>query len=191
MKKALLIFAAAGSLLLTSCDNREKIEGAWESSPMKLDVPGTATSSATISYVFGQDGSVTLSSDINLTEPVNRQVDEALMEYQVSVSATASIQGKWQYVQDENDEVVIVLDDNSFTLNIDPDAVTFSQNILDGQQTPETETMKQQAIEKYTAMLTPAMKAYFTRFGRLDDIKVQKGFLNCEISDTDYIFRAI
>lgn len=158
---------------------------------MKLDVPGTATSSATISYVFGQDGSVTLSSDINLTEPVNRQVDEALMEYQVSVSATASIQGKWQYVQDENDEVVIVLDDNSFTLNIDPDAVTFSQNILDGQQTPETETMKQQAIEKYTAMLTPAMKAYFTRFGRLDDIKVQKGFLNCEISDTDYIFRAI
>lgn len=85
MKKALLIFATAGSLLLTSCDNREKIEGAWESSPMKLDMPGTATSSATLSYVFNQDGSVSMSSDINLTEPANKQVDETLIEYQVSV----------------------------------------------------------------------------------------------------------
>lgn len=186
-----MIFAAIGGLFLTSCDNREKIEGSWESSPMKLDVPGTATSSATMNYVFGQDGSVTLSSEINLTEPQNKQVDEVLMEYQVSVSATASIHGTWQYAHDENDEVAIVFDDNSFTLNIDPEAVTFSQNILDGDQTPETEAMKSQAIEKYNAMLTPVMKARFTAFGRLDDIKVQKNFLNCEIDDHDYIFRAI
>ncbi len=191
MKRALLIFAAAGSLLLTSCDNREKIEGAWESSLMKLDVPGTATSTSTLSYVFNQDGSVTLSSDINLTEPINKQVDEIDLAYQVSVSATASIQGTWQYAQDENDEVVITLDDNSFTLNIDPEAVTFSQNLLDGQQAPETETMKQQVIEKYNALLTPTAKAYFARFGRLDDIKVQKNLLNCEIAGSDYIFRAI
>lgn len=191
MNRALLIFAAAGSLLLSGCDNREKIEGAWESSPMKLDVPGTATSSATLSYVFNQDGSVAMSSDINLTEPMNKQVDEMDMAYQVSVSATASIRGTWQYAHDENDEVVIVLDDNSFSLNIDPEAVTFSQNLLDGQQAPETEAMKQQAMEKYNAMLTPTMKAYFTRFGKLDDIKVQKDFLNCEIGDHDYIFRAL
>ncbi len=191
MNRALLIFAAAGSLLLSSCDNRAKIEGAWESSPMKLDVPGTATSSATLCYVFSQDGSVTLSSDINLTEPMNKQVDEVDLAYQVSVSATASVQGTWQYAHDENDEVVIVLDDNTFSLNIDPEAVTFSQNLLDGQQAPETETMRQQAIERYNAMLTPTMKAFFTRFGRLDDIKVEKNLLNCEISDMDYIFRAL
>lgn len=191
MKKALLIFAAVSGLLLSSCDNREKVEGSWESSPMKLDVPGTATSSATMNYVFGKDGSVTLSSDINLTEPVNKQVDEILMEYQVSVSATASIQGTWQYAHNENDEVIIVFDNNSFALNIDPEAVTFSQNILDGGQTPETETMKQQAIDKYNAMLTPVMKARFTSFGRLDDIKVQNNILNCEIEDHDYFFRAI
>lgn len=87
--------------------------------------------------------------------------------------------------------MVIVLDDNSFTLTIDPEAVTFSQNLLDGQQDPETETLKQQVIEKYNAMLAPTMKAYFTKFGRLDDIKVQKNLLNCEIADSDYIFRAI
>lgn len=191
MNRALLIFAAAGSLLLSGCDNREKIEGAWESSPMKLDVPGTATSSATLSYVFNQDGSVAMSSDINLTEPMNKQVDETDMAYQVSVSATASIRGTWQYAHDENDEVVIVLDDNSFSLNIDPETVTFSQNVLDGAQTPEVETMKQQAVERYQTMLTPAMKAYFGGCVKLDDIKVDKNFLNCEIGDKDYILRAI
>lgn len=177
--------------MLTSCDNREKIEGSWESSPVKLDLAGTATSSGTLCYVFNQDGSVSLTSDINLTEPMNRMTDEALIEYQASVSATASIQGTWQYAPDENDEVVIKFDDNSFSLNIDPDAVTFSQNLLDGSQTPEVETMKQQAIEKYTAMLTPAMKAYFAGFVKIDDIKVDKNFLNCEIGDKDYIFRAL
>lgn len=190
MNRALLIFAAAGSLLLSSCDNREKIEGDWESSPMKLELPGTATSSATLNCSFAQDGSVTLSSEINLTEPVNRQVDEMLMEYQTSVTATASIQGTWQYAPDENDEVVIVFDNNTFSLNIDPEAVAFSQNLLDGSQAPEVEALKQQAIEKYNAMLTPALKAFFTGFGKIDDIKVDKNFLNCEVGDKDYIFRS-
>lgn len=191
MYRTLLIFAAICGLVITSCDNRAKIEGSWESSPMKLDLAHTATSSATLCYTFNQDGSMTLTSDINLTEPMNRQADGILMEYQASVAATASIQGTWQYAPDENDEVIITLDNNSFSINVDPAAVTFSQNVLDGAQTPEVETMKQQAVERYQTMLTPAMKAYFGGCVKLDDIKVDKNFLNCEIGDKDYILRAI
>lgn len=191
MYRTLLIFAAICGLAVTSCDNRAKIEGSWESSPVKLELAGTATSSATLCYTFNQDGSMTLTSDINLTEPMNRQADGVLMEYQASVAATASIQGTWQYAPDENDEVIITLDNNSFSINVDPAAVTFSQNVLDGAQTPEVETMKQQAVERYQTMLTPAMKAYFGGCVKLDDIKVDKNFLNCEIGDKDYILRAI
>ena len=191
MYRTLLILAAICGLAITSCDNRAKIEGSWESSPVKLDLAHTATSSATLCYTFNGDGSMTLTSDINLTEPMNRQADGILMEYQASVAATASIQGTWQYAPDENDEVIISLDNNSFTINVDPAAVTFSQNVLDGAQTPEVETMKQQAVERYQTMLTPAMKAYFGGCVKLDDIKVDKNFLNCEIGDKDYILRAI
>lgn len=186
-----MIIAAICGLVITSCDNRAKIEGSWESSPVKLDLAGTATSSATLCYTFNQDGSMSLTSDINLTEPMNSQADGVLMEYQASVAATASIQGTWQYAPDENDEVIITLDNNSFSIDVDPAAVTFSQNVLDGAQTPEVETMKKQAVERYQKMLTPAMKSYFGERVNLDDIKVDKNFLNCEIGDKDYIFRAI
>ena len=191
MYRTLLIFAAVCGLVITSCDNRAKIEGSWESSPVKLDLAGTATSSATLCYTFNQDGSMSLTSDINLTEPMNSQTDGVLMEYQASVAATASVQGTWQYAPDENDEVIITLDNNSFSIDVDPAAVTFSQNVLDGAQTPEVETMKQQAVGRYRAMLTPAIKAYFGERVKLDDIKVDKNFLNCEIGDKDYILRAI
>lgn len=191
MYRTLLIIAAICGLVITSCDNRAKIEGSWESSPVKLDLAGTATSSATLCYTFNQDGSMSLTSDINLTEPMNSQADGVLMEYQASVAATASIQGTWQYAPDENDEVIITLDNNSFSIDVDPAAVTFSQNVLDGAQTPEVETMKKQAVERYQKMLTPAMKSYFGERVNLDDIKVDKNFLNCEIGDKDYIFRAI
>lgn len=193
MKTSLLILSAACLIGLSSCDNRVNIQGEWQSSAIKLELPNTATSTATMSYTFNSDGSVTLASEINITEPLSPiTIDNSNIEpYMASVSATSSISGTWQYAKDENDEVVIVFDDNTFQLNIDPEAVEISVNETTDTEVPTNVDMKAAVVQRYKALLTPEMKATYTKFSRLDDIKVDKNFLNCEISDHDYIFRAI
>lgn len=191
MKTPLIVLSALCMIGMTGCDNRENIQGEWQSSAIKLDLPNTATSTATMTYTFNADGSVTLASEINITEPLSPVTIDTTVPYMASVSATSSISGTWQYAKNENDEVVIVLDDNTFNLNIDPDAVEISVNELTNTEVPTTVDMKDAAIKRYTALLTPEMKATYTKFSRLDDIKVDKNFLNCEIADHDYVLRGI
>lgn len=191
MKKLAILMSAACIIGLSSCDNRENIQGQWQSSPIKLDMPQAATSTATLCYVFGADGSVSLASDITVTEPLQPISIDSISPYQVTVVASASMNGTWQYVKGENDEVAIVFDESTFSLNIDPDAVTLAQNMTTGAQAPSTVEMKQGVADRYKALLTPETKALYTRFSRLDDIKVDKKFLNCEIGDRDYILRRI
>lgn len=193
MKTSLLILSAACIIGMSSCDNRVNIQGEWQSSTIKLDLPNTATSTATMSYTFNSDGSVSLASEINITEPLSPvTIDNSNIEpYMASVSATSSISGTWQYAKDENDEVVIVFDDNTFQLNIDPEAVEISVNETTDTEVTTNVDMKAAVVQRYKALLAPEMKATYTKFSRLDDIKVDKNFLNCEISDHDYIFRAV
>lgn len=191
MKTPLIVLSALCMIGMTGCDNRENIQGEWQSSAIKLDLPNTATSTATMSYTFNADGTVTLASEINITEPLSPVTIDTTVPYMASVSATSSISGVWQYAKNENDEVVISFDDNTFQLNIDPDAVEISVNELTNTEVPTTVDMKAAAIQRYTALLTPEMKATYTKFSRLDDIKVDKNFLNCEIADHDYVFRGI
>lgn len=191
MKTPLIVLSALCMIGMAGCDNRENIQGEWQSSAIKLDLPNTATSTATMSYTFNADGTVTLASEINITEPLSPVTIDTTVPYMASVSATSSISGVWQYAKNENDEVVISFDDNTFQLNIDPDAVEISVNELTNTEVPTTVDMKAAAIQRYTALLTPEMKATYTKFSRLDDIKVDKNFLNCEIADHDYVFRGI
>ena len=193
MKTSLLILSAACLIGMSSCDNRVNIQGEWQSSTIKLDLPNTATSTATMSYTFNSDGTVDLASEINITEPLSPvTIDNSNIEpYMASVSATSSISGTWQYAKDENDEVVIIFDDNTFQLNIDPEAVEISVNEATDTEVPTNVDMKAAVVQRYKALLTPEMKATYTKFSRLDDIKVDKNFLNCEIADHDYIFRAV
>lgn len=191
MKKSFILMAAACIIGMSSCDNRENIQGEWQSSAIKLDLPNTATSTATMQYVFNSDGSVTLSSEINITEPLTPVTIDNTVPYMASVSATSSISGIWQYAKNENDEVVISFDDSTFQLNIDPEAVEISVNETTDTELPSTIDMKAAAIKRYTALLTPEMKSTYTKFSRIDDIKVDKNFLNCEIADRDYVFRAV
>lgn len=193
MKTPLLILSAACLIGMSSCDNRVNIQGEWQSSTIKLDLPNTATSTATMSYTFNSDGTVNLASEINITEPLSPvTIDNSnIQPYMASVSATSSISGTWQYAKDENDEVVIIFDDSTYKLNIDPEAVEISVNETTDTEVPTNVDMKAAVVQRYKALLTPEMKATYTKFSRLDDIKVDKNFLNCEIADHDYIFRAV
>ncbi len=193
MKTPLLILSAACLIGMSSCDNRVNIQGEWQSSTIKLDLPNTATSTATMSYTFNSDGTVNLASEINITEPLSPvTIDNSnIQPYMASVSATSSISGTWQYAKDENDEVVIIFDDSTYKLDIDPEAVEISVNETTDTEVPTNVDMKATVVERYKALLTPEMKATYTKFSRLDDIKVDKNFLNCEIADHDYIFRAV
>lgn len=193
MKTPLLILSAACLIGMSSCDNRVNIQGEWQSSTIKLDLPNTATSTATMSYTFNSDGTVNLASEINITEPLSPvTIDNSnIQPYMASVSATSSISGTWQYAKDENDEVVIIFDDSTYKLDIDPEAVEISVNETTDTEVPTNVDMKAAVVQRYKALLTPEMKATYTKFSRLDDIKVDKNFLNCEIADHDYIFRAV
>lgn len=180
MNKIIFCISSLFLIFLVSCDNRENVEGQWQSDPIKLDLPNTATSSATLVMTFSQDGNVSLNSNINLTEPMPLS-QEVIAPYAVSVSATASIEGKWRYASGENDEVLISFDFTSFAVNIDPDAVIMAENTVDGQEAPKLEVLKSATIAKYNVLLTSEMRTYFSSFSKLDDIKAKNSVLTFEI----------
>lgn len=145
---------------------------------MEIDISHTATSSATINLSLDTLGKVTATSDINFTEPVDYVSRSAITEpYQVSVAAKARIDGVWKYADDENDEVLIVFDNNSFSLVVDPDDVEYALNSITGAQQPQVDSLRAADIRKYTMLIAPAARSFFSKFSKLEDIKTDGTFM--------------
>ena len=73
-------------------------------------------------------------------------------------------------------------------VNVDPNGVTFSQNLLTGAQQPMVDSLTSVTADRWrTAIRTAAAKQFFS-FTKLDDVKVVNDILSCEAGKKDLTF---
>lgn len=188
MKKLLLILSIGACMLgMSSCDTRPNVIGEWQGN-IKGEMPGTATSNLTATYAFNRDGSVTASYLVNFTEAAAPN-DSLISPYQISVSGTAMVNGKWQYVEGEDDEIAIVYDMTTLKVQIDPEAVKMQANVITDQQVPKLDDMMPALVSKYTHMV----ENYFKQTPTVvwDDVKVKKPILRYEIGHDNYLLQQV
>ena len=201
MKKiqSILLCAAAGMLALSSCSKTSEFVGSWqamEPTDISSQLPSAAYGSMSNSVTFGPDtingaGEFVLTSLIDITQPVveNPGIDAA---YEVSVAATASINGTWTYAKGEDDELIVTLDPTSLSVNIDNNGVTFRQNVVTEAEQPVTDSLTNVTVNLWKEQLAPVAKKEFYRYQRLDDVKLKdKTTLKLEVEnpEQDLYFR--
>ena len=136
-----------------------------------------------------KSGTVTLSTVIEATQPVQAGTLVGFADpYEVSVTGTASISGRWSYEDSDDDDILLFLDNSTMQVNVDPNGVTFSQNLLTGAQQPMVDSLTSVTADRWrTAIRTAAAKQFFS-FTKLDDVKVVNDILSCEAGKKDLTF---
>ena len=190
MKIYPILTVAAIALVAGACSHRADINGAWTSTPVRVADDATSVLSIDFNAPKGaKSGTVTLSTVIEATQPVQAGTLVGFADpYEVSVTGTASISGRWSYEDSDDDDILLFLDNSTMQVNVDPNGVTFSQNLLTGAQQPMVDSLTSVTADRWrTAIRTAAAKQFFS-FTKLDDVKVVNDILSCEAGKKDLTF---
>lgn len=178
----------ASVLAFAACDRRPNVEGAWQGN-IDCPIPGAATSTTNATYVFYQDGKVSASYAIDFTKPLP-QIQDMVTPYEASIAASASVEGSWEYVRDEDDELALSFDLSTLIVDIDPDALVMRANIITDEQSPKIDSLRPQIAGYYKQEVETAIKNNLSVL-KLDDVKVKSNRLEFEIRDVDYVFTSM
>lgn len=191
--KHILIGAlAVAGLSMASCSKSTAFLGEWTAetpADITRSAPAATKATSTVSINFslndsvrgGKGGTVLLTSIISATQPVEPGVTIE-QGYEVNVAATASLAGTWRYEDDSDDDLILSLDPSSLNVDVDNNGITFTQNLLTGAQQPTIDSLTTATAALWKAELTKAMRTEFSRYSKLDDVKVSKdGVLSLEI----------
>ncbi|MCM1505480.1 MAG: hypothetical protein NC127_09825 [Muribaculum sp.] len=184
MTKTIIPLFCAGMIatgaILSSCSKKAEFIGSWTATnptDITSKVPSAATASSLVSINFMDNagntgGSVTLSSIIDVTQPVSG--DAVMMDdsYEVSVAATANVGGTWIYKGDDRDELLLSFDMSTLNVNVDKNGVSFTQNVLTGAQQPQLDSLTETTATRWKQELTRALRAELSRYTQLDDVEV-------------------
>ena len=158
------------------------------------DIAIASTATSVLSVDFGKpddngSGTVLISAVIDATQPVEAGSLDGFDEpYEVSVAATASITGKWSYEDSDDDDILVFLDNNTLKVNIDPNGVTYSQNLLTGAQQPMVDSLTTATIDRWRSAVRNAATKQFFQFTKLDDVEVHNNILTFELGKRDLTF---
>lgn len=197
-KKLLFGCLAALSLAFAACDSTPDIAGTWTGSPQSLTATGVqagqtiANSQITTSYTFvplkgsSKEGTIELSSNIALIDATPLDSVRA-GAYELSVAATATATGTYTFKDD--DDILVSVDPNSIKVNVDPQGVSYGASAVTGSQLPTLEAMRPQLARFYAQKITMMVQQNYAAIQRIDDIKIHKDMLSCEIADRDFTLR--
>lgn len=183
-------------MTFSSCTRHPDVIGTWTGTPTRIDnISAACDANATYSISFSSDskngnsGEVIISAVIDANQPVEAELSSFDRPYEVSVAATAVISGKWSYEKDDDEDIIVSLDPNTLTVNVDPHGVTFSNDILTGTQQPMIDSLSNAAASAWQKSITKAMCDRFYQLNKISDIKVNNGIMSCEVHDRDYTLR--
>lgn len=163
---------------IQACDTQgslaRRLSGSWTGAPEAIDVDGASSSQAILIYDFTNDdgstgGTVALTAMLTASMPVNPLTDSVPAGVtDLTVSATASIQGTWKATGD--DEVFLMLDPKSLVVSVDPESVA----IASAGPTPGPEMMSLKS--RVAALMKSRFAAAFERkvmtVHHLDDVEI-------------------
>lgn len=189
MKKTFLALAAAVAVFgLSSCGSRPDVAGSW-AGEAELPIEGASTAYTRVVYDFNADGSAVANYSIEFAKALP-QSTQIVTPYQASVSAMATINGTWQWVAGEDDELSLAFDPSTLAVNVDPQALEMRANVITDEQAPELDTLRPQIASLYQADIEQAIRAQASSI-ILDDVKADGKQLNFEIGDKKYVYKSV
>ena len=200
MKHLFLNMAIAGALVaaLASCDSKSKlaesVAGTWASQQQTIanDAQGVTSGNDIFSFQVTdknkEGGTVSIASTLSLTHAADA-LTPADAPFSTSVAATASISGTWKAIDD--DELLITLDPNSLQVAVDPDAVALTSNPLTGVDQSKIDSLRPQMARFYQTELTNTLRAHYSQYTRIDDVKTKENgsILKIEVKDQDMMLQ--
>ncbi len=184
------------ALAFTGCNEAEglakKVAGTWTSTPQEFvnDVGSQATIVESITFVRDSDatgGDVMISGLISSTGAMTGS-DAIVQPFEIAASAKSSVQGTWRAAGD--DEIVLTLDVQNMTVDVDPSALVLSGNVVTGSTQSDPETLKPQMAAMVQSALRRQLTARYSAMTKLDDVKVKDNgaTLEFEVGKTDYVY---
>lgn len=196
MKKLLLGVLTLATLSLAGCNEADRlasdVNGTWSSTPQMLI--NDAGSQATIveSVVFERDstaagGQVIFTGMISCTGSMNGS-DAVVQPFEMAASAKSTLTGRWTAVDD--DEILLTLDIDRLSVNVDPSALVLSSNVLSGATESNPENLKPQMAAMVQAALHRQLVARYTTMHKLDDVEVKNDgtVLKFEVGKKDFVY---
>lgn len=191
-----LLGILASVAAISSCSRTKAIEGTWEAAPTRISVQGAADAYATVTLDFAPaqnartGGDVNISAVVELTQAVTTPAITIDEPWEVSVSANALINGTYVYDDGDDDDILLNLDPSTLQVNVDPDGVTYSRNILDGIPASQLDSLNAATADRWRLLITSAIRDEFNKYRKIDDIKIHHNdMMSAEINDQDYTFR--
>lgn len=184
MKKLSYLIGAAFCCvgLLSSCSGAsslsKKVEGSWAGVPERLfdAEASSATIIETFTYTLSDSvdngGNVTLTSLVSVTGAITG-AEGITQPVSLTASGSATILGKWTAVS--GDKIEISLDTTTMTVNVDPDAVVVSTNVLSDSPNSDSASltgMKPQLAQSISAQLRKAVSERYGDSMTLSDVSV-------------------
>lgn len=192
--------AVLGSVsVVSSCSKNDNLTGAWQGNPTRIDIRGAEYATTTFTLDFAPDasakrtGTINISAVIDVEQAVNTTIDSTFDQpYITSVAGTASITGHYAAENDDDDDIIISFDPGSFTVNVDPDGVTFSENVLTGHEQSSLDSISKATAERLRIAISTGLRDELSKYTRIEDIKIHHNdMLSCEIADRDHSFRKV
>lgn len=186
MKKYLTLSLLTIGLTLASCDSKsslaKEMSGSWSGAPERIESTQTAANiTCTDTYDFTEEtgiagGNVTIAGMLSVSAPMLSGGETG--GYSISAAANTTISGTWTVTDD--DEVEMILDPRSLTVNIDPDALELKTDSL-GAQAPQVDSIAPGLSDQLRQLLTGVMEEHYLSQRHLDDVKVKDNVLKFEL----------
>lgn len=197
MKKVIMmsVVLAAASLLLSSCDNKEKLSkaltGVWAGAPEQIADTGAAKASMIRSFEFtptgnSGEGNVTMTVFITVENTMPAS-DSIVTPLTITATGSATLTGVYQATDD--DEIKVNLDASLPTIDVDPDAVQLNYNVLTDASASNVTALKSGAEILVRQQISHAAQKIFSDLSEIDDIKISRNLMSCEINNKDLTFR--
>lgn len=184
---------------VSSCTNTNRFAGTWLGNPERLDnVSDAANATATLTLDFAPDASdskrgvVDIMAVMEVSQAVSGIPADMNVPYQTNITATASINGQYVFEDGDDDDIIVSFDPTSLKINVDPDGVTFSENLISDTERPVLDSLTAATADHWRVILTSAIRDRFNKYRKIEDIKVHHDdFMSCEVENRDITFRRI
>lgn len=192
LKSLLAIIVFGASATLTSCENSSKladsIAGTWSGAPEKLIDNNSSAATITETYTFMHDkasngGDVIVTALISVTGAVSG-TEAFIQPFSIAAAATAQISGTWEAKSDN--KIAFEWNDSTLVVNVDPQAVTLSANLLTNSESPSVESLKPQFAESIKAQVAQAVEVKFLAVRKFDSIKFNDRIMEYKVNDENH-----
>ncbi|MCC8070206.1 MAG: hypothetical protein LIO90_00185 [Bacteroidales bacterium] len=181
---ALMVLA---TLALASCDDAsrlaDKIQGTWSGAPQRLTDNLSNELTVVNNYTFTLDngtkgGTFMLTAMVSATGAINNAqgIDQP---FSLTAAGSATATGTWQAT--DGDEIAIIIDPQSIDVEVDPESVVLSNNMLTNVTTASTDSLKPHVIMLIQGAFKRSLTTSIMELHHLDDVEIHDNTMKYEV----------